>query len=54
MSLRVYLCLCQARRKFLQDGDRVVLSGFAERDGVRVGFGTVEGVVLPALSPNYT
>ena len=35
-------------RTFLADGDRVALSGVAERDGVRVGFGEVEGVILPA------
>ena len=35
-------------RKFLADGDRVVLSGVAERDGARVGFGEVEGVIRPA------
>ena len=32
-------------RKFLQDGDRVVLSGEAEADGVRVGFGDVTGTI---------
>jgi fumarylacetoacetase len=35
-------------RSFIQDGDRVVMSGRAEGDGYRVGFGTAEGVVLPA------
>ena len=32
-------------RTFLEDGDRVVLSGVAERSGVRVGFGEVEGTI---------
>jgi fumarylacetoacetase len=35
-------------RKFIQDGDEIVLSGFARGDGYRVGFGDVRGVVLPA------
>ncbi len=35
-------------RKFIQDGDTVVMRGFAERDGVRVGFGEVNAKVLPA------
>ena len=37
-----------ATRSFIQDGDRVVMSGYAEGDGYRVGFGTAEGTVLPA------
>ena len=35
-------------RTFLQDGDRVVLSGEAVRDGRRVGFGEVSGAIRPA------
>ncbi len=35
-------------RKFLQDGDTVVMKGAAEKDGVRIGFGEVRGTVLPA------
>ena len=35
-------------RRFLQDGDRVVLSGEAVRGGRRVGFGEVSGTVRPA------
>jgi fumarylacetoacetase len=34
-------------RKFIQDNDTVVMKGFAEKDGVRVGFGEVSGKVLP-------
>ena len=33
-------------RTFLEDGDRVVLSGVAERGGRRVGFGEVEATVV--------
>ncbi|MBI5154646.1 fumarylacetoacetase [Candidatus Poribacteria bacterium] len=36
-------------RKFLQDGDRVTMTGWCQGDGYRVGFGEVTGTVLPAL-----
>jgi fumarylacetoacetase len=35
-------------RKFLQDGDTVVMKGYCQGDGYRVGFGEVIGKVLPA------
>jgi fumarylacetoacetase len=36
-------------RRFLEDGDEVILRGFCERDGyARVGFGDCRGVVLAA------
>jgi len=35
-------------RKFLQDGDEVTLTGFCQRDGLRIGFGTCSGKILPA------
>lgn len=35
-------------RKFLQDGDRVTFTGWAQGDGYRIGFGQVTGVLLPA------
>ncbi len=35
-------------RKFLKDGDTVVMKGYAEKDGVRVGFGEVRSKLLPA------
>ena len=37
------------QRSFLQDGDRVTMTGWCQGDGYRVGFGTVTGTVLPAL-----
>ena len=38
-------------RKFLKDGDEIVISGYAENDaGMRVGFGKVTGKILPAGS----
>lgn len=35
-------------RRFVEDGDTVIMKGFAQRDGVRVGFGEVNTKVLPA------
>jgi len=35
-------------RKFLKDGDNVIMSGFAQGDGYRVGFGEVSGKVVKA------
>ncbi|MHA7128055.1 fumarylacetoacetase [Algoriphagus namhaensis] len=35
-------------RKFIEDGDTVIMKGYAEKEGVRVGFGEVESKVLPA------
>jgi fumarylacetoacetase len=37
-------------RKFLNDGDKVIISGYCEGDGYRVGFGEVTGKILPAKS----
>lgn len=37
-----------SERKFIQDGDTVIMRGFSERDGVRIGFGEVTGKILPA------
>ena len=36
-------------RTFLQDGDTVILRGYAERGGLRIGLGEVRGTVLPAV-----
>lgn len=38
-----------SERKFIQDGDTVIMRGFSSKDGVRIGFGEVTGKVLPAL-----
>ena len=35
-------------RKFINDNDTITMKGFAEKDGIRVGFGEVKGKVLPA------
>jgi fumarylacetoacetase len=36
-------------RKFIQDGDTVIMTGFAEKNNIRIGFGKASGTVLPAL-----
>ncbi len=36
-------------RKFINDGDTVILRGHGEKDGVRIGFGEAAGKVLPPL-----
>ncbi|NOT77100.1 MAG: fumarylacetoacetase [Cyclobacteriaceae bacterium] len=37
-----------SERKFIEDGDSVIIRGFAEKDGVRIGFGECSGKILPA------
>jgi len=37
-----------ATRAFLEDGDEVVITGWCQGDGYRVGFGEVRGEILPA------
>ncbi|MGH0137110.1 UNVERIFIED_CONTAM: hypothetical protein FKN15_036554 [Acipenser sinensis] len=36
-------------RKFLQDGDEVIMTGYCQGKGYRVGFGQCRGKVLPAF-----
>jgi fumarylacetoacetase len=36
-------------RSFLEDGDRLTLTGWCQGDGYRVGFGEVTGKLLPAI-----
>jgi fumarylacetoacetase len=39
------------QRKFLEDGDEVILRGFCERDGFRrIGLGSCRGTILPAAA----
>ncbi|MNT48688.1 hypothetical protein D3C72_1854840 [compost metagenome] len=37
-----------SQRGFLQDGDSVIMAGYCQGEGYRVGFGTVSGKILPA------
>ena len=41
-------------RTFIEDGDTVIMKGYSEKDGIRVGFGEVRGKVLPALHFNFS
>lgn len=36
-------------RKFLKDGDEVIIRGFCQKDNLRIGFGICAGKVLPAV-----
>ena len=44
------------QRRYLEDGDEVIMRGFCERDGfTRIGFGECRGTVLPArVSSGHT
>ena len=42
------LALGEERRTFLEDGDSLSIAGWCQGDGYRVGFGDVEGTILPA------
>src|SRR6185295_9587202 len=37
-----------AVRRFVEDGDTVIMRAFAERDRIRVGFGELKTRILPA------
>lgn len=41
-------------RRFLEDGDRITLTGYCQGDGYRVGFGEVTAKLLPAAPPETT
>jgi len=36
-------------RKFIEDGDVVTIRGYAEKEGVRIGFGECKGTIVPAV-----
>lgn len=42
------------QRTFIQDGDTVIMKGHCEKDGLRIGFGTVIGKILPAINFGFT
>ena len=41
------------RRSFLEDGNTLTLTGAAQGDGYRIGFGDCTGTILPALDDPY-
>ena len=38
-----------SERKFILDNDTVVMRGYCNKDSVRIGFGEVKAMVLPAI-----
>lgn len=38
-----------SKRTFLEDNDTVIIRGYSEKNGIRVGFGEVKGTVFPNL-----
>jgi fumarylacetoacetase len=42
------------RRAFLEDGDTVILTGYAQGDGYRIGLGEVRGKILPAAETPFS
>jgi fumarylacetoacetase len=36
-------------RTFIEDGDTILMKGYAQKDGVRIGFGECKGKIWPAL-----
>lgn len=42
------------KRGFLEDGDRVIMKGYCEKDGIRIGFGEVSNKILAAKSFRFT
>ncbi|MFZ5972760.1 MAG: fumarylacetoacetase [Bacteroidota bacterium] len=36
-------------RRFIEDGDTIIMKAHAEKEGVRIGFGECKGTILPAL-----
>ena len=41
------------QRTFIEDHDTVIMKGYCEKDGLRIGFGEVRGKVLPAIRFNF-
>jgi len=44
------LMLASGERTFIEDGDQLILKGHARGAGFRIGFGTCEGTILPAIN----
>jgi fumarylacetoacetase len=37
-----------SQRKFINDGDSVIMKGYSKNEDVRIGFGEVRTLLLPA------
>ncbi|EOX9162668.1 fumarylacetoacetase [Acinetobacter baumannii] len=42
------------QRSFLLDGDTLIIKGFCEKNGLRIGFGQASGKILPALDFHFS
>jgi len=40
-------------RKFLQDGDTIMMRGICEGEGYTIGFGEATGTIIPALDESF-
>ncbi len=40
-----------SERKFINDNDTVIMRGYCEKDGTRIGFGSVKTKLLPVFNP---
>jgi fumarylacetoacetase len=40
-------------RKYIQDGDTIIFTGYCQGNGYRVGFGECHGKLLPALNLTF-
>ena len=36
-------------RTYIQDGDTIIMKGYSEKNGIRIGFGEVRALILPTL-----
>jgi fumarylacetoacetase len=39
----------EEQRQWLEDGDELIMTGWCQGNGYRIGFGEVTGVIEPAL-----
>lgn len=42
-----------SERKFMQDNDSIIMKGYCEKDGIRIGFGESRMKLLPAIENDY-
>ena len=42
-----------SERKFINDNDTVIIRGYCEKDGIRIGFGEVASKLLPAIDLKF-
>ena len=42
------------QRSFIQDGDTLIMKGYCQKAGLRIGFGELSGQILPAVEFNFS